>query len=125
VNVERLYMEIVGDLERRADPRLAEKEMYYHKKVGPNFKVYGISSARFTEMLKDYRGVFGRLSFEERMVLSKRLFESGYGGQMSVGIALLKLNVKEMESDDFGVLEVIGDCLNNWGAVDGFCIEVL
>jgi 3-methyladenine DNA glycosylase AlkD len=44
---------------------------------------------------------------------------------MSFGIALLKLNVKDMKPDDFGILEKVSDCLNNWGTVDGFCIEVL
>jgi 3-methyladenine DNA glycosylase AlkD len=125
LNVERLYSEIVGGLENRADPRLAEREMYYHKKVGPNFKAYGISAPEFVEMLKKYRELLRRLSFEEKMMLSKRFFESGYGGQMSFGIAVLKLNVKDMRPDDFGVLEMAADCLNNWGTVDGFCIEVL
>jgi 3-methyladenine DNA glycosylase AlkD len=125
VNAEGLYSEIVRELEKRADARLAEKEMYYHKKVGPNFKAYGISTPEFVEMLKKYRQVFRQLSYQERMELSERFFKSGYGGQMSFGIALLKLNVKDMKSNDFGVLEMAGDCLNNWGTVDGFCIEVL
>jgi 3-methyladenine DNA glycosylase AlkD len=38
---------------------------------------------------------------------------------------LLKLSVEEMKPEDFGVLETVGDCLNNWGTVDGFCIDVL
>jgi 3-methyladenine DNA glycosylase AlkD len=125
VNVEGLYSEIVGELQKRADPRLVEKEMYYHKKVGPNFKVYGMSAPEFVEILKQYRQVLGQLSFDERMKLSKRFFESGYGGQMSFGIALLKLNVKDMKLGDLKVLEEVGDCLNNWGSVDGFCIDVL
>jgi 3-methyladenine DNA glycosylase AlkC len=125
VNVEGLYSEIVGELEKRSNPRLAEREMYYHKKVGPNFKAYGISAPEFTKMLKKYRQVFGQLSFEERMELSERFFRSGYGGQMSFGIALLKLNVKDIRPNDLSALEMAGDCLNNWGTVDGFCIEVL
>jgi hypothetical protein len=44
---------------------------------------------------------------------------------MSFGIALLKLNVKEMKPCDLGVLEEVGARLNNWGSVDGFCIDVL
>ena len=125
MNVEGLYSEIVRELEKRADPRIAEKEMYYHKKVGPNFKVYGISAPEFILMLKKYRQGFRQMSFEERMELSTRFFRSGYGAQMSFGIALLKLNVKDMKPDDFGVLEIAGDCLNSWGTVDGFCIDVL
>jgi len=38
---------------------------------------------------------------------------------------LLKSNVERMKPSDFGVLEDVGNCLNNWGTVDGFCIEVL
>jgi hypothetical protein len=125
VNIEDLYSEIVAELENRTDPRSVQKEMYYHKKVGPNFKAYGISGPELVEMQKRYRKVFERLSFDERTELSKRFFESGYGGQMSFGVALLKLNVKEMRPNDFCVLETVGDCLNNWGSVDAFCAEVL
>jgi hypothetical protein len=125
VNVEDLYSEIVRELEKKADSRLAEKEMYYHKKVGPNFEVYGIGTPEFREMLKRHRQVFRNLSFGERIMLAKRFFRSGYGGQMSFGIALLNLNVKDMKPKDFGVLEMAGACLNNWGAVDGFCMDVL
>jgi 3-methyladenine DNA glycosylase AlkD len=125
LNVERLYSEIVEELDKRANPQLIEKEMYYHKKVGASFKAYGISATQFKEILKKYRSVFRQLSFEERMVLSKKFFRYGYGGQMSFGIALLRLNVKDMKPSDFAVLEMVGDCSNNWGTVDGYCIEVL
>jgi hypothetical protein len=125
LNVEQLYSEIVEELDKKADPRLIEKEMYYHKKVGASFKAYGISATQFYEMLKKYRPFFNGLSFEERMRLSKKFFSSGYGGQMSFGIVLLKMNAKEMTPNDFGVLEMVSDCLNNWGTVDGYCIGVL
>jgi 3-methyladenine DNA glycosylase AlkD len=125
VNVEGLYSEIVGELEKRADPRSAEKEMYYHKKVGKGFKAYGISAPEFYEIAKKYRTTFKQLSFNERVELAKRFFRSGYAGQMSFGIALLKLNVEFMKPSDFSVLEMVGHCLNNWGTVDGFSIDVL
>ena len=69
MNVGGLYSEIVGELEKRADPRLAEREMYYHKKVGSNFKAYGISAPEFIKILKEYQQAFRQLSFEERMEL--------------------------------------------------------
>ena len=125
LNIEQLYFEIVEELKKRADPGLIKNEMYYHKKVGANFKAYGISAAQFYEMLKKYQPVFRQLSFEDRMTVAKKFFSSGYGAQMSFGIALLKLNVKDMKPSDFDVLEVVGDCLNNWSGVDGYCIEVL
>jgi 3-methyladenine DNA glycosylase AlkD len=125
MDIEHLHAEIVGELEKKADAERAEKEMYYHKKVGEGFKCYGISSSEFAEMVKKYRQAFKTLSFGERVELVRRFFRSGYAGQMSFGIALLKLNVKEMKPKDLGVLEEVADCLNNWGTTDGFCIDVM
>jgi 3-methyladenine DNA glycosylase AlkC len=99
--------------------------MYFHKKVGASFKSNGISASQFYQMLKKYRPVFKNLSFGERVALSESFFRSGYGGQMSFGIELLKLNVKDMLSNDIDVLEMASDCLNNWGTVDGFCTGLL
>jgi hypothetical protein len=125
LDVDVLYGEIVGELERRADAERVKREMRYHKKVGAGFKVYGLSAPEFYELAKKYRNVFKQLSFKDRVKLAERFFRSGYGGQMSFGIILLGLSVGEMKPGDFGVLEVVGDCLNNWGTVDGFCIDVL
>ena len=125
MGVERLYVDVVGELERRADAKRAEKEMFWHKKVGDGFKCYGISAPEFMEIAKKFRHAFMELSFGDRVELARRFFRSRYGGQMSFGVALLKLNVKEMKPKYFWVLEEVGDCLNNWGAVDGFCIDVL
>ena len=120
-----MYGEVVRDLEHRADAERAKREMRYHKKVGAGFKAYGLSAPEFHELAKKYRGLFKQLSFQERAELAKRFFRSGYGGQLSFGVILLKLSVGEMKPEDFEVLEVAGDCLNNWGTVDGFCIDVL
>jgi len=125
LDVERLYEDVVDELERRADAERAKKEMHWHKTVGDTFKCYGISAPEFEEIAKKYRQAFRNLSFSERSELAKRFFRSGYGAQMSFGTALLKLNVKEMKPADFQVLEEVGDSLNNWGTVDGFSIDVL
>jgi 3-methyladenine DNA glycosylase AlkD len=125
LDIERLYKDVVGELERRADARSAAKEMFWHKKVGEGFKAYGISAPDFYEIAKKFRQPFRELSFREMVELARRFFGSGYGGQMSFGVWLLKLNVKEMKPENFGVLEEVGDCLNNWGTVDVFCIDVL
>jgi len=125
LGVERLYAHVVGELELRSDAERARKEMYWHKTVGDGFRCYGIGAPEFGEIAKKFRQAFKELSFEDRVKLARRFFRSGYGGQMSFGIALLKLNVKEMKPCDFRVLEEVGVCLNNWGAVDGFCIDIL
>ncbi|MBS7632600.1 DNA alkylation repair protein [Candidatus Bathyarchaeota archaeon] len=125
MDVDRLYVDVVRELERRADVEQARKEMYFHKQVGAGFQCYGISAPEFKEIAKKFKQAFRELGFEDRFELARRFFRSGYGGQMSFGIALLKLNVKDMKPSDFWVLEDVGDCLNNWGTVDGFCIDVL
>lgn len=120
-----MYSQIAGELEKKTDTRGVEREMYYHKTVGEGFKAYGISAPEFYEIAKRYQSTFKQLNFEERVALAERFFRSGYGGQMSFGIALLKLNVKEMRLSDLGVLEMVGGCLNNWATTDGFCIDVV
>lgn len=125
MEVERLYSEIVAELEKRADADRARREMYYHKTVSEGFKSYGISAPEFYEMAKKYRSSFINLSFNDRVKLVERFFRSGYGAQMSFGVTLLKLSVSEMTPKDFGILETVGDCLNSWGSVDGFCVDVL
>jgi 3-methyladenine DNA glycosylase AlkD len=77
------------------------------------------------EITKKFREAFRKLGFEDRVELARRFFRSGYAGQMSFGTALLSLNVKEMKPRDFWVLEEMSDCFNNWGTVDGFCIDVM
>jgi hypothetical protein len=113
MDTEHLHAEIIGELEKKAEAERAEKEMYYHKKVGESFKCYGISSSDFAEIAKKYRQAFKELSSKERIELARRLFRSGYAGQMSFGIALMKLNVKEMKPTDFRFLEEVADCFNN------------
>lgn len=125
LGIERLYADVVGELERRADAQRAENEMYYHKKVGAGFKCYGISAPEFREIAKKFRRAFEELSFEDRVELARRFFRSGFAGQMSFGTALLSLSAKEMKPRDFWVLDEVGDYFNNWGTVDGFCIDVL
>jgi len=120
-----LYKKVVEELERKADAARAAQEMYYHKTVGNGFKCYGISAPEFYEIAKKYRQTLRNLRFEEKTELAKKLFASGYGGQMSFGNMLLEMSVKDMTPKDFAVLEFAGDCLNNWGTTDGFCIDVL
>jgi 3-methyladenine DNA glycosylase AlkD len=115
----------VHELELKADAAKVEKEMYYHKTVGDGFKCYGISAPDFYQIAKKYRHDFKQLSFDKKIELAKRFFASGYGGQMSFGSMLLNMSVKEMTPKNFAILEFAGDCLNNWGTTDGFCIDVL
>ncbi|MEM4704576.1 MAG: DNA alkylation repair protein [Candidatus Bathyarchaeia archaeon] len=125
MRVERLYAEVVRELERRADVKGIEKEMRFHRTVGAGFKCYGIGAPEFKKIAAKFRRAFKELSFEERFELARKFFSSGYGGQMSFGTVLLKLNTKEMTPADFGILDEVGGYLNNWGTVDGFCIDVL
>ncbi len=125
LDTKLLHSQIVKDLEKRANDRLAKKEMYYHKKVGKNFKAYGITAPAFVEIVGRYKVVFKKLGFDEKLKLARNLFDSGYTAQMSLGIILLEQALQDMNPQDFEVLEIAGNCLNNWGTVDGFCIDVL
>jgi hypothetical protein len=77
LDIERLYADIVGELERRADSERAEKEMYYHKKVGVGFKCYGISAPEFKEIAKKFSQTLKELGFRDRVELARSF--SGLG----------------------------------------------
>lgn len=125
MDVERLYREIVCELEKRSDARRAEREMFWHKTVGDGFKCYGIRAPVFGEIAKKYRESFKRLSFQERFELARKLFRSGFGEQGTFGNVVLAGGVEEMKPADFGFLEEVAGCLNNWATTDWFCISVM
>ncbi|MEM2117600.1 MAG: DNA alkylation repair protein [Candidatus Bathyarchaeia archaeon] len=123
MKIKDLYLEIVSELEKRADAERAKLDKYYHKTAG--HKSYGIKTAELKELIKKYRDAFKRLSLQEKFALSRMFFESGYSEQSTFGIVVLAQGAKEIKSSDFGFLDEIANYLNNWGTTDGFSLYVM
>jgi len=123
LKVEQLYSEIVSQLERKADAKLAKLDKYYHKTAG--HKSYGIKTPELIELIRTYRDVFKQLSLEEKLDLARMFFKSGFSEQCTFGIVVLRHGVKEMEPACLDFLDEMADCLNNWGTTDGFSIYIM
>jgi 3-methyladenine DNA glycosylase AlkD len=123
VKIKDLYLEIVSELEKMADAERAKLDKYYHKTA--RHKSYGIKTAELEELIKKHRNTFKQLSLQEKLDLSRMFFESEYSEQSTFGIVILAQGVKEMKSSDFGFLNEIAGCLNNWGTTDGFSLYVM
>ncbi|MDH7557495.1 MAG: DNA alkylation repair protein [Candidatus Bathyarchaeota archaeon] len=123
MKIKDLYLEIVSELEKMADAERAKLDKYYHKTA--RHKSYGIKTAELEELIKKHRNTFKQLSLQEKLDLSRMFFESEYSEQSTFGIVILAQGVKEMKSSDFGFLNEIAGCLNNWGTTDGFSLYVM
>ena len=123
MKVKRLYSEIVGQLEKRADSELAKLDKYYHKTAG--HKSYGIKTPALIELIRTYRDVFKKISLEEKLDLARAFFKSGLSEQSTFGIVVLEHGVKQMELAHFDFLDEMADCLNNWGTTDGFSLYIM
>lgn len=123
MEITDLYSEIVEKLEKKANPKIASDDRFFHKVAG--FKSYGIRAPVFGELFKPYRSVLKQLSFGEKLELARMFFQSGFIEQETFGIAVLSYGAREMEPANFDFLDEIAGYINNWGATDYFSLSVL
>jgi 3-methyladenine DNA glycosylase AlkD len=123
MKITNLYSEIVEELQKRANPKIASDYRFFHKVAG--FKSYGIRAPEFRELFKPYRSALKQLSFREKLKLVRMLFKSGFIEQETFGITVLSYGAREMEPADLGLLDEIAGYLNNWGATDYFSLSVM
>lgn len=124
MGIEELYSEIVRQLQKRSDAKLAAKKIARAEYFGIHYKSYGIKESEETELIRSYLSSFKKLSLEQRFELAKRFYMSGFSEQVNFGDAILELSVDELIPANFGFLDEIGDYLGNWAETDWFCIRV-
>jgi len=123
LETSELYLDVVSQLEKRADSGLASMESYYHKTLG--HKTYGISTSEIIELIRTFRTSFKELNLEERLKLARMFFESGFSEQAAFGNSILELSVVEILPGHFDIVDEIAGFLNNWGSTDWSCIATL
>ena len=123
MQVESLYLEIVKQLEKKADAKLAKIEKYYHKT--PGHRSYGIRTPEFRALSKQYKSCLKQLSLDERVKLARMFFKSGFSEQASFGNMMLELSIKDIELRHLSFLDEVAGYLSNWGTTDGFCIGTI
>jgi 3-methyladenine DNA glycosylase AlkD len=125
MNVNELYRDIVGELEKRADATIASKKTAKAKYFGINCKSYGIQKSEETELIRSYSDILRQLSLEERFELAIMFYVSDFSEQVNFGDAILQLSLEELTPTHYDFLDEIGGYLGNWADTDWFCIDIL
>lgn len=94
--VRVLYQDIVGQMEKRADAKIASKKVAKAKYFGVVYKSYGIKEQELRELINSYLNKLKQLSLEERFHLVKMLYTSGFSEQVNFGDTILQLCVEEL-----------------------------
>jgi 3-methyladenine DNA glycosylase AlkD len=124
MKIENLYSEVVRQLEKRFDAKIASKsKRLWHKE--PGYRSYGVRTPELRELTKRYLSSFEQLSLEEKFELAKKFFKSGFSEQATFGNTVLEISVESIAPSHFGFLEEIAGYLNNWASTDWFCIGTL
>ncbi len=125
MRIEDLYSEIVGQLEKRADAKIASKRIAKAKYFGVMINSYGLGEAEEKGLVESYLGSFRQLSLDARLQLAKMFYASDFSEQVNFGDAILELSIEELTPTHFDSLDEIAGFLNNWGETDWFCIRVV
>ena len=123
--VRVLYQNIVRQLKKKADAKIASKKVARAKYFGVTYKSYGIEEQEEKELVNSYLSKLKRLSLEERFHLVKMFYTSGFSEQTNFGDAILQLSMDELSPVHYDFLDEIADCLSNWAETDWFCIRVV
>lgn len=117
MQIEGLYLEVVRELEKRADIEIASKKKHlWHKKKG--YKSYGIGKLDNEELIEKYLNIFEQLRLEERFRLTKMFYKSGFSEQANFGNTLLELCFERITPVQFDLLDEISGYFNNWATTD-------
>lgn len=121
-DTKNLYSKIIQALKDNANKEIAKIDKFYHKKEG--YKSYGLRIPTVKEIIKQFKPAFERLAFAERMSLAQRLYKSGFAEEGRIANFLLSLSIHELTPKDFGKIDKMANCFNNWDEVDDFSLNV-
>jgi 3-methyladenine DNA glycosylase AlkD len=98
-------------------------ERRFHKH--DQYLSYGLKTAVFRQILKEFRPGFLALTLPERLDLAAKLLGEHVGELGHTGIYIVALSVEELEPTHFNFLDRLANDFLDWSHVDHFCIEVL
>ncbi len=123
MTIKDLYLDVVQDLEQKADVKIAKRNKSYVKTSG--YQSYGIRTPEFRKLVKVHKKRFQQMSLEEKFELGKMFFKSRISEQAAVGNTLVELSISSIPPRQFDFLDEILDYFNNWETTDYFCINIL
>ncbi|MCI0471671.1 MAG: DNA alkylation repair protein [Candidatus Aminicenantes bacterium] len=118
---ESLPTELRRTFANAAGGRQPQPERKYHKDDA--YLCYGLKTAIFDDILKEFRPRFMELSLAQRMELAQNLVRESIGELSHTGLHILALSVKELSPDHFMILSSLFDHFSSWSHVDHLCLE--
>jgi 3-methyladenine DNA glycosylase AlkD len=125
LKIKELYSNIVRQLQKKGDAKIASKKIERAQYFGIDYKSYGIEESEEIELIRSHLNNFEQLSLEERFELAKMFYTSGFSEQANFGDAILELSVEDLTPTQYDFLDEIAGCLSNWAQTDWLCSRVV
>ncbi|MDH5405643.1 MAG: DNA alkylation repair protein [Candidatus Aminicenantes bacterium] len=120
---EVLLADLRRAIEGAADCHQPTPERRFHKH--DEYLSYGLKTADFRNVLKEFRPRFLELPLQGRLDLAAKLLGEHVGELGHAGIYIVALSVEELEPGHFPVLDSLMDDFRSWSQVDHFCGNVM
>ena len=120
--VPSLYRAIVSDLET------AGRESRYRADAtepDPRYKSYGVRAEAKKRIMRAHRAAIRSLQVQDQLILAKKLIESEYGEQQSVGLFVLEPLADQFSPDKFDELDKYVRYLHGWSKIDSYTGSLL
>lgn len=117
-----LYKRIEADLEAMGKMSAYRADA---NEPDPRYKSYGVRAAGKKAIISKFKKEIRSLPQEEQLALARRLIESEYGEQQSVGLFILEKFPDYFAPERFGELDSLVRCLRGWSKVDSFTGSLL
>lgn len=125
MKIEELHIEIVRQLEKRADEEIASKTVAQAEYFGIKCRSYGLKEDDMIAIKTKYQSNFEQLGLEERFKLIRIFYNSRFSEQIGLGDTLLKLSLNMISPAHYAMLDEIAGCFKNWGETDWFCSRII
>jgi len=89
------------------------------------YRYYGLKTAQFRKVLKEFRPKFLALSLQDRLKLSEKLLRVHIGELGHAGIHIISLSTEQLEPLHLSLIDNMVDDFQSWSQVDHLCIDVL
>lgn len=129
MDIDNLYRKITSNLEKEAVGKFESKEDFlrwsqkdYDER---GYRAYNLSVPEIDNTIRIYRNQFKMLHFDERLELSYKFYKSGYIGQTSFGLHLLKISIPQLAPKHFDYIDEIVSNFTGWGPTDSFSLYIM
>lgn len=120
--MDKLHKNIVSDLKKHGDKKVAEGDKYYHKYE--RYEAYGIKMPVLRALLRQYKRDIQALDCKDALALAQQFYVSHIEEQVLAGNYVLHLKRDCLPPAIFSYWDKALDHFNSWSTIDDFCMNV-